>query len=294
MNTRLNAGSWYVLAAGIFWGTTGTAQAFAPEGAQPLVVGALRLAVAGTALVPYAFARGVLPSSQRWSFVPLSVAALSMAAYQPLFFGAVATTGVALGTIVAIGSAPVIAGALTWIVSGDQPTSRWVVATALAILGTALLFAGQSEIGVSIGGVALAIGAGAAYAVYVVASKSLLEAHEPDAVIAVVFGLSALMLLPILFVADIGWALTPGGAAAVLYLGLFATSAAYILFVRGLNLLPVGSTVTLSLAEPLTAAALGVILLSERLGLAGALGAVLLLTGLTVIGLRPSRSTKES
>jgi len=290
----MRKGGWYVLAAGALWGTTGTAQAFAPAGAQPYVIGALRLAIASAALIPYALTRRALPSAQRWPILPTGVAALSMAAYQPLFFGAVATTGVALGTIVAIGSAPILAGALAWFVRGERPSSRWVVATVLAILGTALLIAGESEGGATFEGVALALGAGAAYAVYVVASKGLLTTHKPDAVIAVVFGLSALILLPVLIFAEFDWVFTTGGAITVVYLGLVATAVAYVLFVRGLNLLPVGSTVTMSLAEPLTAAALGVIVLGERLGSAAVLGALLLLAGLAIIGLQPSRPATES
>ncbi len=287
-------GGWFVLAAGVLWGTTGTAQAFAPEGAQPYAIGALRLLVAGAALIPYALARKALPSSQGWPILPTFAAALGIAAYQPLFFGAVATTGVAVGTIVAIGSAPILAGALAWSVSGERPSARWAVATGLAVLGTALLIVGDAGDGATIEGLALALGAGAAYAVYVVASKRLLELHEPNAVIAVVFGMSALFLLPILIFAELDWAFTVGGMVAILYLGLVATVLAYVWFARGLNLLPVGPTVTLSLAEPMTAAALGLLLLDERLGATVVIGALLLVAGLAIVGLQPSRAGAES
>ncbi|HFQ93738.1 MAG TPA: hypothetical protein ENK32_06995, partial [Anaerolineae bacterium] len=46
----LISGQWFVLAAAVLWGTTGTAQAFAPAGAHPLSVGAMRLLVGGVAL----------------------------------------------------------------------------------------------------------------------------------------------------------------------------------------------------------------------------------------------------
>jgi DME family drug/metabolite transporter len=290
----MSKGGWFVLAAGVLWGTTGTAQAFAPEGAQPYAIGALRLLFAGAALIPYALATKALPSSQGWRFLPTVAAALGMAAYQPLFFGAVATTGVAVGTIVAIGSAPVISGALAWLVSGERPNFRWAGATALAVLGTALLVVDKVGDGAIPGGIALALGAGAAFAVYVVASKRLLAIHEPNAVIAVVFGLSALFLLPVLLFADLDWVLTVAGAMVVLYLGIVATAVAYILFIRGLNLLPVGSTVTLSLAEPLTAAALGVLLIGEHLSPDALIGALLLVVGLAIVGLQPARAGADS
>jgi DME family drug/metabolite transporter len=65
-----------------------------------------------------------------------------------------------------------------------------------------------------------------------------------------------------------------------LHLGLIATALAYILFTRGLQRVPVSSAVTLSLAEPLTAALLGIFLLRERLTFPGLIGISLILTGL--------------
>ena len=65
--------------------------------------------------------------------------------------------------------------------------------------------------------------------------------------------------------------------------GLIATAAAYVLFSRGLQVVPVATAVTLSLAEPLTAATLGVILLGERLTLPVILGVVAILSGLAVL-----------
>jgi DME family drug/metabolite transporter len=57
---------------------------------------------------------------------------------------------------------------------------------------------------------------------------------------------------------------------------------AYVLFARGLAVVPVTSAATLSLAEPLTAGLLGVLVLGERLGVAALLGAVLMLGGLAL------------
>jgi len=38
-----NRGYWFVLLAACLWGTNGTVQALAPEAAQPLAIGALRI-----------------------------------------------------------------------------------------------------------------------------------------------------------------------------------------------------------------------------------------------------------
>src|SRR3954465_15511779 len=96
-----------VLLAALCFGTTGTAQALGPAGLSPAGVGAARILVGGALLVAVS---GLAPLP-RLRPGALLVAAAGVAAYQLCFFAAVADTGVAVGTIVALGSAPATAGA---------------------------------------------------------------------------------------------------------------------------------------------------------------------------------------
>jgi len=285
--SQKQSGHWLVLAAAVLWGTTGTAQALAPPTAEPVGVGAVRLAIGGAALLILALTRGALQPGGRWPVLPTAFAAGSMAVYQLCFFAAVARTGVAVGTIVAIGSAPILAGFLGLIVRGERPSLRWLVATVLAIMGCSLLAIAGSSVTIDLGGIVLALGAGAAYAVYTLASKNLVTLHPPDAVTAVVFCLGALFLSPLLFTSDLSWLAQPRGVAVALHLGLVATAASYGLFVRGLMQVPTATAVTLSLAEPLTAGALGVLLLGEQLTSVAGLGTVLLFAGLALLSSGP-------
>jgi hypothetical protein len=66
---------------------------------------------------------------------------------------------------------------------------------------------------------------------------------------------------------------------------------AYVLFSRGLALVPTSTAVTLSLAEPLTAAALGIVVLGERPSATGLLGAGLVLSGLAVLAVAARTSS---
>lgn len=277
-----------MLAAAVLWGTTGTAQAFAPAGAQPAVVGAVRLAIGGLALFALASARGVLRDLRGWPLVPTALGAVCMAAYQVFFFEAVTKTGVAVGTIVAIGSAPLFAGGLGLVVRRENPGHRWMIATLLATAGCVLLTVPKAEVSVNAAGVGLALGAGMSYATCTVAAKGLLEERPPDAVMAVLFCLAAILLSPLLVLGDLTWLVHGRGIAVALHLGLVATAAAYTLFARGLEAVPVATAVTLGLAEPFTAAALGVALLSERLTGSAVLGAGLILAGLVMLSL-PAR-----
>jgi DME family drug/metabolite transporter len=272
-----------VLAAAVLWGTTGTAQVLAPAGTESVSIGAVRLALGGAALLAWAIAHGALPSLRGWSVPAVAIAAGSMATYQVCFFTGVAATGVAVGTIVAIGSAPILAGILGYLLRGERPGRRWGIATALAVMGCTLLVVVGSEVQVDPVGIVLACGAGAAYATYTVTSKRLLDDHPPDAVTAIAFSLGALFLVPLLFTAHLNWLAEPRGLAVALHLGLFATAAAYISFMRGLIVVPVATAVTLSLAEPLTAGLLGVFVLGERLAPPALLGVGLIVCGLVLL-----------
>src|SRR3954470_6039902 len=167
-----------VLLAAVAFGTTGTARALGPD-ASPVAVGAARVII-GAALLGVVAWRVAPPSDAApWSRRALLAAALGIAGYQLAFFAAVRDTGVAVGTVVALGSGPAFAG----LFSRAPLTGRWAASTALATAGIALLVAGGSEAHVSLLGILLALTAGASYATYTVAAKALLDAgHAPETV----------------------------------------------------------------------------------------------------------------
>jgi drug/metabolite transporter, DME family len=279
-----------VLLAALCFGTTGTAQALGPGGIDPAAVGAARIACGGALLVVFArlVRRGGGMAWARGAGGVVLTGAAAVAAYQASFFAAVDDTGVAVGTIVALGSAPAITGALEWALHGRRPPARWAAATALASAGVALLaLAGGGDAGISPLGVGLAVLAGGSYAAYTLASKRLLDdGHAPEAVMAALFGLGAVVLAPVLVLSGPGWLATGGGLALVLFLGVVPTAIAYVLFARGLRSLDASEAATITLAEPVTAAALGVFVLGERVTGGGAIGAVLVLGALVLLARR--------
>jgi drug/metabolite transporter, DME family len=276
-----------VLLAAVCFGTTGTAQALGPS-ASPVAVGAARIVLGGALLVAIARAMGV--GIPRVSATTVAIA-VAVAVYQLSFFAAVRLTGVAIGTVVAIGTGPAAAGLLGRMVNGERLGGRWALATACAAAGVALL-AGDGAGTVDPGGIALAVAAGVGYATCTVLSKRLLDrGAAPEGVMAAGFGGAAVLLAPVLAVAGPGFLTTAGGLATALYLGAIPTALAYVLFSRGLRRLSSGETATLVLAEPLTAAALGIVALGEHASPAAALGAALVLGGLAVLaapGRRPA------
>ena len=282
-----------VLAAAVLFGTTGTAQALGPEGTTPLGVGAARLVVGGMALLAVIPLVGgsVGRAVALWRTPAGLVAGLCTALYQLCFFAAVERAGVGLGTLVTIGSGPVFAGLLAALLLGERPARSWLAATALCVTGLVLLTAvGADADGVPPSGLLLALGSGLAYAAYTVAAKRLISGGESSAtVMSSAFGLGGALLVPVLLTQPMGWLGTPSGLALAGYLGFITTTLAYVLFGRGLAVLPAGPVTTLVLAEPLVATVLGLALLDERLELLGGVGAVVLLTGLGLQGVAALR-----
>ena len=284
------------VAAASLWGTTGTAQALGPDEADPAQVGALRILVGAVTLAllagPTLWRRRPVPSATRGRagsvrptlLVLAGVAAV--AAYQVCFFVGVERSGVAVGTVVALGVAPLATGLLGRAL-GERLTARWVISTLGAVAGVVLLVVGQtagSGLSADVVGLVAAVGAGVSYAGYTIAARALLLRGESGIrVMALLFTVGALALVPVLVGADLGWLWTASGLAMVLWLGLVATGLAYVLFQRGLSGLPAGSVATLSLAEPVTATVLGVAVLGERLGLLTGVGMLVVVLSLLVV-----------
>jgi DME family drug/metabolite transporter len=293
-----------VLAAALLFGTTGTSQALGPDDTTPFAVGVMRLLVGGTALAVFTAVAAWLrrrrmpaPPRPRMSARPLAlmaVTAVCLFVYQPLFFLGTSTNGVAVSTVIALGSAPVMAGLLEWALTRTAPGALWGAATALSTVGVALLgFGGDGGAAADPAGLLGSFGAGASFAVLAVAQRRLLDAGwHPLTVVGAMGGGSAAIALAALPFADVGWIAEPRGALMTLWLGLATITVAYALFTWGLGGLKAATAATLTLGEPLTASVLGIIVLGERLAPLSTIGLVVLGAGLALLAWG-SRSARE-
>ncbi|MEU8358444.1 EamA family transporter [Nonomuraea sp. NPDC048882] len=276
-----------VVGASVLWGTAGTAGLLVS--ADSVALAAARLVIGGVALALLAGA-----GLRRTLSPGLLLGAVAVAAYQLCFFAAVSRTGVAIGTVVAIGSGPVFTGLLSWLLHGRRPSGRWTAATTAAVCGcAALIIGGDIQAGTQVvSGILFALLGGLLYAFYAVtAARAIGQGGESNAVMGVMFGGAALIMLPVLVISGTGWIASPGALAAVLYLGLGTTALSYFLYGRGLRTTPVATAATLALAEPAVAALLGLVVLGERLTLVSIAGLVLL--GLSLVAVAVPERTPE-
>ena len=269
-------GSTHVLLAACLWGTTGTVRT-AVEAASNVSIAAVRVVLGGTVLLAIAAGsrrgEGLRRLVGRGNRLPLAAGAVAIAAYQTAFFSAAARTGVAVGTVVTIGSAPAFTGLLAVLTRRAPLTRRWLLATAGAVTGCAalVLSGGGGGAGGGAGpeplGIALALLSGLAYAVYTTVVSALIGRGEDErAVTGALFGASAVLMLPTLLTGAAAWTMDGRGAVVALYLGGVTTAGGYLLLARGLRTTPATTATTLTLAEPAVAAVLGVVVLHETLG----------------------------
>ncbi|WP_141577140.1 DMT family transporter [Actinomadura sp. WMMA1423] len=286
-----------VLLAAALWGTTGTVRTFA-DGASPYSIAAVRIIIGGLVLLALAAStrggaglRRLLGNRRNLPLVGLGAVAITV--YQTAFFVAAGRTGVAVGTVVTIGGAPVFSGVIGLLARRSVLTGRWAIATTGAVAGCALLVGGGRDAGAEPLGIGLALLSGLSYAVYATVASVLITRGEEDrAVAGALFAAAALPLVPVLLAGPTGWLLTGSGALIALYLGVVTTGGGYLLFARGLRTTPATTATTLTLAEPAVAAVLGTVLLGERLG-GAALGGLVLLAASLVVIVAPARRNRR-
>ncbi|MFC8662264.1 DMT family transporter [Streptomyces sp. NPDC057199] len=300
MNAQKNdssLGVGLVLGSVLMWGTVGPAQILAASNMGPLALGGWRLLVGGLALGAFTVRdfKKLRALTSPPLLRPLLVCALSTALYQATFLYSVSRTGAALATVIALGTAPAAIGVCTRWITGDRVNAAWVVSNVTAIAGCILLLAPGSN-GADPLGLLLGVAAGICYGLYTVFAKRL-AADNPalplPAVSALSLTVGAVVLLPWIITdnADLLGFRTLG---LIAWLGLAATALAYWLFTVGLSRVSATTVGTLSLAEPLAAALLGILVLDEHLSGSALAGCALIFGGLAATCLPRSRRRSPS
>ncbi|WP_338017463.1 DMT family transporter [Streptomyces adustus] len=287
-------GALCVLAASVLWGTTGTAATFAPA-VGPLAIGAAAMGLGGllqALLAAPQITDSVAGLRERRGTVLLGAA--SVAVYPLAFYSSMHLAGVAVGTVVSIGTAPLASALIERVVDGRRLTRRWLLAATLGLLGTVLLCVaeaahataatGRSSLSATLLGIGLGLVAAATYALYSWAAHRLITRRIPSrAAMGAVFGIGGLLLLPVLAITGAPLVASWPNAAVGAYMALVPMLVGYVLFGWGLAHVPASTATTLSLLEPAVAALLAVLVVGERLPAAGWAGIALVVTCLAVL-----------
>jgi DME family drug/metabolite transporter len=281
-----------VLLASVLWGTTGTVAHQLPPEKSQLLVGLSTFGFGGLVLLTLdARAPGELIRDPTTRLL-LFAAVLGVVSYASMYYVSMSLVGVAVGNALALGSGPVFAAILERVVERRPVRGDWAVATALTVLGVSFLAVGarSSSEGGSLLGVLLGLGAGFGYAAYTWAGARMIgSGHGSRSVMAAIFGMAAIVLVPIFLLSHPGPLLSEGGWLVLAYLAVIPMACAYLLFGYGLRALPASTATTLALAEPVVATLLAVSVLDERLTGLSWLGLGLIIAGIVLVALTESR-----
>ncbi|EMA56935.1 hypothetical protein C468_17304 [Halorubrum kocurii JCM 14978] len=258
----------------------------------PVTLGFLRVAVgAGALWLAVAGRGGPAPSRSEWpTFVALGGWVTVTIATQ---FVGTELTNASQGSLLTV-LTPVFTVLLGAAVLGERVTTAKAGGMTVAGVGTAVVVAGQYDLGSMAAGnalgVALLLVGSATWAGYTVWGLRAVRRH--GALRAATY--SSLASLPMLGALAAGelWylglspadlPLTAESVAAVLYLGLGATAAAWYLWYKGLEYVPAGTVAVFFFAQPAVGAALGAALLGESLGSGFVVGGALMTVGIWTV-----------
>ncbi|WJY36785.1 EamA family transporter [Streptomyces sp. P9-2B-2] len=295
----------YVTFAATAWGTAGAAAAllYRGSGLGPLALtfwrtfGGLVLLLAVRALLRRRSRTAAAPApyeplGRRLARIVLTGVALAV--FQAAYFAAVETTGLAVGTVVTMGAGPVLIAIGARVTMGERLGAGGVLAVAGALAGLAILvLGGDGGATVRPAGVGYALLSAAGCAAMTLITRRLGKGggSDPYASTVSAFAVGALCLLPLAAVEGL-WpqAHDLGRSLSLLaYVAAVPTALAYGLYFAGLAAVRAATASVISLIEPVSAAAIAVLFLGERLTMATAIGTGVLLTAVAALAVTEAR-----
>ncbi len=283
------AGLGWLALAGVSWGTSGTLGTLlrAASGLGFLAVAGYRIAVGGLLILGFvAVTRSARWPRTRAGWTRVGAMALTAGAFQWAFFSAISLIGVAMATLITIGSTPIMVLAVEAASGRQRLNGRLALTLAIAAAGLGLLVGTPPDgraADALLPGVASALAAGACFA-----AISLLGARpEPDyhdltgTGLAFVAGGVAVLGLAAA-TGPVGFEPSWASAALLLALGLVPSAVAYLAYLRGLRTQSGTTGALMSLLEPVTATILATVVLGERLTPPALAGAALLLAAVAL------------
>lgn len=300
----------YVTVAATAWGTAGAAAALLYEGSGlgPLALTFWRT-LAGMALL--IAVRAVLRGRTRTGTAPrraeplrrrslrITVTGGALAVFQAAYFASVEATGLAVGTVITMGAAPVLIAIGARLTMGERLGAGGVLAVAGALTGLAVLVLGGGDADtVRPAGVCYALLSAAGCATMTLTSRKLGRGGDSDPYASTISALAAgaVLLLPLAAVEGL-WPQAHDLGRSLLLMGYIAavpTALAYGLYFAGLAAVRAATASVISLIEPVSAAVIAVLLLGERLTLATVVGTGVLLTAVAALAVSEARNAVTS
>lgn len=280
-----------VILASLLWGTTGTAATFAPA-LSPLFIGSFAMGIGGIlqcglATVKIVHDRALLAVHCRF----LIVGALAVAIYPLAFYSSMRLSGVTIGTVVSIGSAPILSAIIEYFSRDFQLNKQWAMGALLGIIGMVMLaFSDNASTTIQYThvnlGILLGLVAGLTYALYSWSARQLmLKGVNTKAAMGATFGCGGLLLIPVMLITGSAFVTSWNNMAVGFYMALIPMFLGYLCYGFGLSKISASMATTITLLEPVIAAILAMLIVGECLSLIGWIGMLLIFICLIMVTL---------
>ncbi|MFD1660243.1 DMT family transporter [Streptomyces caeni] len=296
-------GLFYLIVAGAAWGTAGAAASlvYRTSDMGPVALSFWRCAAGLLLLLATRLlrprTRSAAPEPLARKAVRAGATGLGLAVFQTAYFAAVAATGLAVATVVTLGSGPVLIALGARLTMGERLGRGGATAVVGALAGLGVLVLGGGDATVRPWGVLLAVVSAAGYSLMTLLTRWWGRDGGADASGTTVwtFAVTAVCLLP--FAAAEGLVphtAEPGDVVGLLaYIAAIPTALAYALYFAGAAAVRSATVSVIMLLEPVSAAVLAVALLGERLTASTLVGTALMLGSVAGLALAEARGARR-
>lgn len=233
---------------------------------------------------------------KQWLWIILG--GIAFASFPINFLSSVRMSGIAIGTVIAMGSSPIFSALIELVIDKQPLTKQWLMGFPLGLFGITLLsFFGVThsthqthEADHTLLGCALAVMAGFGFSLNSWSMHRLIERHIPASAAAGTIFISGTFLASPLIIFSL-----PKVIAAkeniylALYIGIVLYYLAYLCFSFGLSRIKTSTATVITLLEPVTATLLACLVAHEKLSVEGWIGIFSIMVCMIVMSLNFKR-----
>ena len=281
------------LAAAALWGGLYVVSKWGFDAVPPLTLAFLRVTVGATALLVVVRLTYPRREFSRWDLFGFAALGVAVAVSLATQFLGTALTTASQGSLITV-LTPIFTILLGVTLLGERLSRRLLVGILLATAGTVVVLTGQYDpsefTAAATTGVAMLLVASATWALYTVWGKPLIDRYSAletatYSTVAAVPILAALVPLEVAMTDATLRAIepTPELIAAVCYLGLLGTAAAWYLWYKGMEYVDASVISAFFFVQPVVGAVFGATLLGEPLGVRFVLGGAIMAAGVYLV-----------
>ncbi len=279
----------YVIAAGVLWGTSGIfVHLLSPYGLTSLQMTALRGTVSFLCLAVYLLVRDrrAFRATPRQLLLYAGIGA-SLFGTAASYYTAMQLTSISTA-VVLMYTAPILVTILSVAFLGEKLTGVKVISTVAMLVGCCLVSGLAGGLTLHLGGILLGLLSGVCYSIYNILTKLAMRGGCP-AMTTTVYNSLFMATIALSVCRPAGIVTSAAERPAVVLplmiaLGVFTFVLPYFLYTLAMRDLPAGTASALSIVEPMSATVFGVVLFREALSIPSALGILLILAAVFLLG----------